>query len=90
MNTQRNITAIGATTMESGAIIGNSLKTLYSRITTLPASTKILQSVGIAVTEIGESGEQVKPVTQILGELAGKWNYLSDSQRQNIGVQIAG
>lgn len=68
----------------------NSLKTLYSRITTLPASTAILESVGVAVTEIGESGEQVRPVTSILSDLGEKWVYLTDSQRQNVGVQIAG
>lgn len=68
----------------------NSLKTLYSRITTLPASVQILESVGVAVTEIGESGEQVRPVTNILNDLAGKWTYLSASQQQNIAVQIAG
>ncbi|WP_117595754.1 phage tail tape measure protein, partial [Bacillus paralicheniformis] len=37
-----NITAIGAVTMESGSIIGNSLKTIYSRITTLSEAEDVL------------------------------------------------
>lgn len=84
------ITAIGSTTMESGEIIGNSLKTIFSRITTLPASITILESVGVAVNEIGEAGEQVRPVSDIMNDLADKWVYLSASQQQNVAVQIAG
>lgn len=85
------VTAIGSVTMESGEKIGNSLKSIYSRITTMDESRDILDSVGVAIRSIGESGEtEIRPVTDILSDLALVWNDLSDSQRQNIGVTIAG
>ena len=85
------VTAIGSVTMESGEKIGNSLKSIYSRITTMDESRDILDSVGVSIRSIGESGEaEIRPVTDILSDLALVWNDLSDSQRQNIGVTIAG
>lgn len=83
-------TAIGAVTQESGAIIGNSLKTIYSRITTMKPSIDILDSVGVSVRKMGDNGLEMKPVNDILGELAGKWSSLTAEQQQNIGVTIAG
>lgn len=83
-------TAIGAVTQESGAIIGNSLKTIYSRITTMKPSIDILDSVGVSVRKMGDNGLEMKPVNDILGELAGKWSGLTEEQQQNIGVTIAG
>lgn len=85
-----HITAIGSVTMESGRLIGNSLKTIYSRVTTLGASEEILSSVGVAVKEIGENGEEVRPVNDILKDLSLRWNTINDSQRQNIAVTVAG
>ena len=83
-------TAIGAVTQESGAIIGNSLKTIYSRITTMKPSIDILDSVGVSVRQLGDNGMEMRGVTDILGDLAGKWSTLSAEQQQNIGVTIAG
>ena len=85
------ITAIGSVTMESGAIIGNSLKTIYSRITTLENSRETLEGIGVELHTIGKNGqEDVRPVNDILGDLANRWFDLSDSQRQNIAVTVAG
>lgn len=83
-------TAVGAVTMESGDIIGNSLKTIYSRITTMQPSIDILDSIGVSINKMGESGVEARSVGEILGDVAGKWGTLTDSQRQNIGVTIAG
>lgn len=83
-------TAIGAVTQESGAVIGNALKTIYSRITTMQPSIDILDSVGVSIRKMGKNGMEVKPVNDILGELAGKWSSLTAEQQQNIGVTIAG
>ena len=86
-----NITAIGEVTMETGQVIGNSLKTIYSRITTLEPAKNVLKSVGVAITEIGKDGKATsRSVQDILGDLAGKWDSLSSAQQQNIGVQVAG
>lgn len=83
-------TAIGAVTQETGAVIGNSLKTIYSRITTMKPSIDILDSVGVSVRKMGDNGLEMKSVNDILGELAGKWSGLTEEQQQNIGVTIAG
>lgn len=82
-----HITAIGAVTMESGKVIGNSLKTIYSRITTIDDAKDILEGVGVALYDIQGN---VLPVNDILADLASKWGTLSDSQRQNIAVTVAG
>jgi TP901 family phage tail tape measure protein len=85
------ITAIGAVTMESGSIIGNSLKTIFSRITTMQSSKDVLESVGVAISNIGKNGEEtVRPVSDILDDLGVRWDRLSDSERQNIAVKVAG
>lgn len=82
-----HITAIGAVTMESGNIIGNSLKTIYSRITTMKGARDVLEGVGISLTDVtGDSRE----VADIIDDLGNKWNTLSKSQQQNIAVTVAG
>lgn len=80
-------TAIGQVTQESGSIIGNSLKTIYSRITTMDDSISMLESVGVAVRDM--SG-QIRPVEDILDDLAKRWSSLSAEQQQALGVQLAG
>jgi TP901 family phage tail tape measure protein len=82
-----HITAIGAVTMESGKVIGNSLKTIYSRITTIDDAKSVLEDVGVALYDIHGN---VLPVNDILADLAGRWGTLSDHQRQNIAVTTAG
>jgi soluble lytic murein transglycosylase-like protein/peptidoglycan hydrolase-like protein with peptidoglycan-binding domain len=80
-------TAIGEVTRESGNIVGNSLKTIYSRITTMDKSISMLESVGVAVHDMNG---QLKPVEEILDSLAQRWSSLSAEQQQAIGVQLAG
>lgn len=86
-----HITAIGSVTMESGTVIGNSLKTIYSRITTMSGAEEALNNVGVAIYKIGENGEkQIKPVGQILKDLSLVWNDLTDAQKQHLTVTVAG
>src|SRR5690606_34422038 len=82
-----HITAISAVTQESGKIIGNSLKTIYSRITTMKDAEQILNSVNIQVKDMEGN---VRPVQDILSDLGAKWHELSDAQKQQIAVTIAG
>jgi len=42
-----------------------------------------LNSVNISIKDMAGN---VKPVSNILSELAGKWTSLTDEQRQNLGV----
>lgn len=83
-------TAIGSVTMESGNIIGNSLKAIYSRITGLQASEGTLKSVGVAMYDMGENGKELRPVGDILNDLGANWGSLTAQQRQNTAVTLAG
>ncbi|MET3505629.1 phage tail tape measure protein [Halalkalibacter oceani] len=65
----------------------NSLKTIFSRITTMDGSIDALNSVGIAVHNM--EGD-VRPVANILDELGSKWSSLNSQQQQSIALQIAG
>lgn len=65
----------------------NSLKSIYSRITTMSEAETILNSVGVSIRNM--SGE-VLGVNDILSTLSGKWSSLTNEQRQNIGVTVAG
>lgn len=65
----------------------NALKTIFARIQTNGAAIKSLESVGIAVKDVG--GEAI-PVSEILENLASKWDSLSEAQKQQIGVSTAG
>lgn len=65
----------------------NSLKTIYSRLTTMDKSEEVLKAVGISMRDV--SGE-VKNGEALIEELAGKWNSLTKEQQQNTAVQLAG
>jgi murein DD-endopeptidase MepM/ murein hydrolase activator NlpD len=80
-------TAIIEVTRESGSVVGNSLKTIYSRITTMDQSISMLENVGVAVRDMNG---QLRPVEQILDSLAQRWSSLSAEQQQALGVQLAG
>lgn len=67
--------------------MGNSLKTIFARITTNDSAIDALNSVGISITDLQG---KVKPVSAILGELNEKWSGLTDAQRQNVSVGVAG
>jgi soluble lytic murein transglycosylase-like protein len=82
-----HVTAIGVATRETGSVIGNSLKTIYSRLTTMDDATGALEAVGVA-TET--AGGQMRSVKDILDELYGKWGNLSKAQQQNTAVALAG
>lgn len=80
-------TAIGAATRESGNIIGNSLKTIFSRIGTLSKAQDALAEVGVSVRD--SSGE-MRDVSEIIDELGNKWQNLSKEQQQNTLINVAG
>ncbi|MGV2886809.1 phage tail tape measure protein [Paenibacillus taichungensis] len=80
-------TAIATATRESGSVIGNSLKSIYSRITTMDKSEGVLKEAGVSMRDL--SGE-TRDVSDIMAELAGKWNGLSKETQQNTAVNLAG
>lgn len=82
-----NITAIASATKESGAIVGNSLKTIYSRITTNDSAISALTDIGVSIKDMEGN---MRPVQDILDELASRWSTLSTAQQQNTAIGVAG
>nr|WGE07103.1 phage tail tape measure protein [Bacillus subtilis] len=80
-------TAIASTTRESGNIVGNSLKTIFARIGNNQSSIKALEEIGISVKT---AGGEAKSSSELIEELAGKWDTLSDAQKQNTSIGVAG
>ena len=81
------ISAIGITTRESGSVIGNSLKTILSRITTLDEAAAVLNEVGVSVRD---STGDIRSTFDILNDLASIWHELTAEQQQHIAVTLAG
>jgi hypothetical protein len=65
----------------------NGLKTIFSRITTMKPAIDALGSVGVSIHDMAGN---VRPVSDIIEQLAGKWTGLTDEQRQNTAVSVAG
>ena len=85
-------------TRDSGSEIGNSLKTMLTRISkassltdevdneTISKAAKSLHEVGV---EVYEQDGTFRNFLTILSELKEKWNDLSDSQQANIAFEVA-
>src|SRR5699024_4577876 len=65
----------------------NSLKSIYSRITSIQPAIDELANIGINVRD---SAGEMRRVEDILDDLGAKWSSLSAEQQQNLGIQIAG
>lgn len=80
------VTSVQQTTARGGAVIGNSLKTIFTRIQRQD-TLEALNSIGIAVKDL--QGNTL-PALSILEELAKRFDTLSDSQRSVIAEQVGG
>lgn len=79
--------AIAEVTRESGSVIGNSLKNIFSRLTSVPEAVTAMEEIGVSINDM-DGG--LRDVDDILNDLGGKWSSLSREQQQNLGVTIAG
>jgi len=80
------VTSAQQTTARGGAVIGNSFKTIFTRLQradTLDA----LEGIGIAVRDL--QGNAL-PAVQILDNLAGSFNSLSKAQQASIAETVGG
>lgn len=92
---QGYITAMAVATGKSGDEIGNSLRSITSRIYKIGAEgieaegkpEKMLQSMGVAVRDL--NGE-FRPLNQILSDLNVKWKDMNDTQRIGTAQTVAG
>jgi TP901 family phage tail tape measure protein len=75
-------TAMQVATRASGAEVGNSLKTIISRLNS-GDSLKAMKEVGIYIKDSTNASEIIKSI-------GNSWGKLTDAQKQNLGVVIAG
>jgi TP901 family phage tail tape measure protein len=80
------VTSVQQTTARGGAVIGNSLKTIFTRIQR-PEVLDQLQSLGITVRDL--EGNTL-PALQILKELGATFDTLRDSQRAQVAESVGG
>lgn len=93
------LATVTATTRESADIVGNSYKTLFSRIqglqlgetlddgTTLNKYSAALAQVGISIKD---SSGNLKDMDSILNEMGSKWETLSKDQQMALAQTVAG
>jgi TP901 family phage tail tape measure protein len=80
------ITAVQQKTARGGAVIGNSFKTIFTRIQR-PESIDLLQSIGVEVVDLEG---KLLPATKLIEGLASKINSLGDIESANITEKIGG
>lgn len=80
------VTAAQQKTARGGAVIGNSFKTIFTRIRR-PETLNQLEQLGIAVRDVEFN---TLPAIQILNNLAKTYDTLSDAQKSQIGQSVAG
>lgn len=88
-----------ANTRESADVVGNALKTLFSRIQGLQLGetledgtdfnkySKAMEAVGVSIKE---ANGELKNMDDILGETANKWKTLSRDQQMALAQTVAG
>ncbi len=79
------VTAIKQETGRSGAIIGNSLKTIFERAKS-PETLKDFEELGIATKDLEGN---LLPVDRILNNLASSFDHLSQAQQKQVAKSIA-
>tara|TARA_R110002153_G_scaffold4144_3_gene19913 strand:+ start:772 stop:8445 length:7674 start_codon:yes stop_codon:yes gene_type:complete len=80
------ITAVQQKTARGGAVIGNSLKTIFTRIGK-PESVTLLKDLGVEITNVQGN---LLPATQVIENLAKGFDRLSESQQRQVAFKIGG
>ena len=80
------VASVNQTTARGGAVIGNSLKTIFTRIQRTDVLDQ-LESLGVAVRDLEGN---TAPAIQVLTGLATKFDQLGDAQRAQIAELVGG
>ena len=80
------VTAAQERTARGGAVIGNSFKTIFTRVRR-SSTLQELENLGVAVRDL--QGKTL-PAMKILQDLANRYDSLTDSQRSYISQNVAG
>ena len=81
-----SVTAAQQITARGGAVIGNSFKTIFTRIQR-PRVLKQLEELGIRTTDLAG---KVRPAMQVLQDLASTYDVLTDAQKAQITQLVGG
>ena len=92
---QGYITAMSVATGKSGDEIGNSLRSITSRIYKIGTEgiesagkpEKMLNDMGVAVRDLNN---EFRPLNEILADLNGKWKTMSETQKIGTAQTVAG
>lgn len=96
--------AIGEASQESMSVIGNSMKTILTRMSSIKAgnfelidedgTTQTLSDVELVLNNIGvqlrDSANEFRDFDDVLDEIAAKWENLSSVQQSAVSQSIAG
>ena len=94
-----SLATITATTRQSADIVGNALKTLFSRLqglklgetlddgTTLNQYSEALDKVGVSIKD---ANGDLRSMDDILSDLGGRWDTLSKDQQAALAQTVAG
>ena len=80
------VTAAQHITARGGAVIGNSFKTIFTRIQR-PRVLKALEEIGVKTTDL--TGK-VRPAMQVMQDLANTFDVLTDAQKSTITQLVGG
>ena len=80
------ITSVQQTTARGGAVIGNSLKTIFTRLERTEVLDQ-LEQLGLQVRNLDGS---FRPAIDTLTQLSQRFDVLSDSQRANVAELVGG
>jgi TP901 family phage tail tape measure protein len=80
------VTSAQQITSRGGSVIGNSFKTIFTRVQR-PQVLEGLEAIGVA-TKTAEGG--TRPLIQILSQLASTYDTLSDSQQSQVAELVGG
>lgn len=80
------VASVNQTTARGGAVIGNSLKTIFTRIQRTDVLDQ-LEALGVAVRDLEGN---TAPAIQVLTGLATKFDQLGDAQRAQIAELVGG
>ena len=80
------VTSAQQITARGGAVIGNSFKTIFTRIQR-PRVLKQLEELGIRTTDLAG---KVRPAMRVLEDLAKTFDTLSDAQKSQITQSVGG
>lgn len=89
------ITAIQVQTRKGGATVGNAIRTILTRLNSGSAGAiQAIAKIPAFLDDVGnatfQTTDAMRPFGDLLADLAGRWDTLTTTQKNQLGVTIAG